>query len=421
MSITVFGMNHQTAPVAVREQVAFAAEQLPAALRAVLAQPGIAEAVILSTCNRTELYAVGDTYSKRQLAECLVQGRTLGGSLERHFYTHTDEAAVRHTLRVACGLDSMVVGEPQILGQVKDAYQAALTQGTTGKQLNKLMQYAFAIAKKVRTETAIGATPVSVAYAAVRLAQQVHGDLAQRRALLIGAGDTIQLAAQHLKRYNIAELVIANRTVARAAALATVVGGRAIGLGDIPAELPAADIILASATTRLPLLTRAMLEAALKVRREQPIFIVDLAVPRNVDPAAEGLDDVYLYTVDDLNRVITDNLEIRHAAAREAEEMITTHAQGFMDWLQSLDANQVVVAYRQQVDALTAATLGKAQRQLRNGEDASRVLTQLARTLANKMAHQPLARLREAATEGRADILETARELLLTDLDRRSP
>lgn len=413
MPIYVFGMNHHTAPLAVREQVAFTPDQLPAALQALKAEAGVAEAVILSTCNRTEVYAVGELHSQGQLADWLVRHRTLErASLADHCYSYTDSAAVRHTLRVACGLDSMVLGEPQILGQIKTAYHTAVAQGTTGKRLNKLMQYTFAIAKQVRTETAIGATPVSVAYAAVRLARQVHGDLRERRALLIGAGDTIELVAQHLTRQGIGALTIANRTLARAAALAQPLNGQSVGLDAIPTHLAQADIVVTSTASRTPLVTRAMLEDAVKARRLAPMFVVDLAVPRNVDPSAATIEDVYLYTIDDLNRVITDNLDIRQAAARQAEEIVESRAIGFMDWVQSLDGNAVIVAYRRQVEVIATVELEKAQRRLANGEEITAVMHGLSRSLTNKLLHHPLTKIREAASEGRSELIEIARELL---------
>ncbi len=420
MAIFIFGVNHLSAPVAFRERIAFDGATLPAALRDLTACEGVAEAMILSTCNRTELYAVGEPPCDRQIAEWLVQHHTVDhATLTGHGYKHTDQAAVRHTLRVACGLDSMIVGEPQILGQIKAAYRAAVANGGSGKTLNKLMQYAFATAKKVRTDTAIAATPVSVAYAAVRLARQVHGDLSQRRALLIGAGDTIELVAQHLGRQAIAELVIANRTLSRANALAATVGGRGVALADIPGCLADADIVIASAASRTPLVTRAMLEQAIKARRQQPMFVVDLAVPRNVDATASTLDDVYLYSVDDLNVVISENLELRRAAAAQAEELVDTYAVGFMDWMQSLDGEEMIKAYRGHADLIANEILAKARRRLTNGEDPTTVFTALAHALTNKLIHRPLSKIREAASEGRLDLLVNARELLLDEPEDR--
>ncbi|MSR15807.1 MAG: glutamyl-tRNA reductase [Gammaproteobacteria bacterium] len=416
MAIFIFGVNHLRAPVAFRERIAFEEATLASALQDLVACDAVKEALILSTCNRTELFAVGEPSGDRQLVDWLIRHHTIDQStLLQYCYTHTDQEAVRHTLRVACGLDSMVLGEPQILGQVKAAYRAAVASGTSGKTLNKLMQYAFTTAKKIRTDTAIGATPVSVAYAAVRLARQVHGDLSQCRALLIGAGDTIELVAQHLHRQKIAEVVIANRTVSRAHALAEIVDGRGIGLDDIPATLAHTDIVIASAASRIPLVTRAMLEQAVKARRQQPIFVVDLAVPRNVEPSAATLDDVYVYSVDDLNHVISENLDLRRAAATQAEELVDQHAAGFMEWMQSLDGEDMIKAYRGHADTIAGEALAKAQRKLANGEDPATVLSGLTHSLTNKLIHRPLAKIREAASEGRSDLLEHAQELLIEE------
>ncbi len=422
MPIFVFGMNHQTAALAVREQVAFTPDQLPGALRALHTELGVSEAVILSTCNRTEAYVVAEPHSERLLTDWLVRHHALTGeSLSAHGYFHTDSAAVRHTLRVACGLDSMVLGEPQILGQIKTAYRTAVEHGTTGKQLNKLLQYTFAIAKQVRTETAIGAAPVSVAYAAVRLARQVHGDLGACRALLVGAGETIELVAQHLTRQGIGSLTIANRTLARATALAHTLHGESVDLAAIPEHLASADIVVTSTASRAVLVTRAMLEQAIKARRFAPMFVVDLAVPRNVEASAASLEDVYLYTIDDLNQVITDNLELRQAAAVQAEEIVEARAAGFMDWVQSLDGNALIVAYRRQVAVLAEVELEKAQRRLANGAEINTALQGLSRALANKLIHHPLTKIREAAREGRSDLIANARELLAIEDDSELP
>lgn len=416
MPIFVFGMNHETAPVAVREQVAFTAEQLPAALQALCAETDLTEAVILSTCNRTEVYAAGEPHSEGQFHPWLVRHHALEAAPQLdHFYCYSGLDAVRHTLRVASGLDSMVVGEPQILGQIKAAYQTAAASGATGKQLNKLMQYAFAIAKQVRTETAIGSAPVSVAYAAVRLARQVHGELNRCTALLVGAGDTIELVAQHLRRQGIGELRIANRTLARAENLVALVGGTALTLEQVPDALKAADILVTATASRTPIITRGMLARAIEARRWQPVFAVDLAVPRNIAADTAELEDVYLYTVDDLQRVINNNLELRQAAAQQAQEIVEAQAANFMDWVQSLDGNDLIIAYRHQVDALARIELDKARRRLSNGEATEQVLEGLARALSNKLIHHPLTKIRAAARDGRHDLIESARELLAID------
>lgn len=413
MPIIVFGVNHKTAPIDVREKVALDTTQLPAALEGARQAVGAREAVILSTCNRTEFYLAADALPQRQLAEWLVQFKTLDpGLIDGHFYTLDGAQAIRHCLRVACGLDSLVLGEPQILGQLKEAYQASATGGAVGKILSKLMQYAFTVAKKVRTETAIGQTPVSVAYAAVRLARQIHGDLSTKTALLIGAGDTVSLVANHLKGQHIGRLIVANRTLARAEELTREVGGLPVALTDLTQHLWAADIVVASTASQLPIISRAAIEAAIKRRRYAPMFLVDLAVPRDIEPAVAELDDVYLYTVDDLNNVITENMELRQAAAAQAEEIVILHAQSFMDWLQSLDGNATIVAYRRQAEAIRDELLAKAQRQLVTGEDPAAVLRGLATTLVNKLVHHPTTKIRDATIEGREEFVMAARELL---------
>jgi glutamyl-tRNA reductase len=413
MPIIVYGVSHKTAPIDVREKVAFDATELPAALSGARDAAGAREAVILSTCNRTELYLAAERLPGRQLAEWMVRFKALEPALvDGHFYQYDGPEAVRHTLRVACGLDSMVLGEPQILGQLKQAYQASEAGGGVGKTLGKLMQYAFTVAKKVRTETAIGQTPVSVAYAAVRLARQIHGELGSKTALLIGAGDTISLVANHLRSQQLGRMIIANRTLARSEELAAELGGEPVPLTELAQHLPAADIVVSSTASPLPIINTAAVKAAIKKRRYAPMFLVDLAVPRDIEPGVGELDDVYLYTVDDLNNVITENMELRQLAAAQAEEIVSLHAQHFLDWLQSLDGNATIIAYRRQAEATRDVLLAKAERQLAAGEEPLQVLKQLAATLVNKLVHHPTAKIREATIEGRPELVLAARELL---------
>lgn len=413
MPIIVYGVSHKTAPIDVREKVAFDATELPAALSGARDAAGAREAVILSTCNRTELYLAAERLPGRQLAEWMVRFKALEPALvDGHFYLYDGPEAVRHTLRVACGLDSMVLGEPQILGQLKQAYQASEAGGGVGKTLGKLMQYAFTVAKKVRTETAIGQTPVSVAYAAVRLARQIHGDLGSKTALLIGAGDTISLVANHLRSQHLGRMIIANRTLARSEELAAELGGEPVPLTELGQHLPAADIVVSSTASPLPIINTAAVKAAIRQRRYAPMFLVDLAVPRDIEPGVGELDDVYLYTVDDLNNVITENMELRQLAAAQAEEIVSLHAQHFLDWLQSLDGNSTIIAYRRQAEATRDVLLAKAERQLAAGEEPLLVLKQLAATLVNKLVHHPTAKIREATIEGRPELVLAARELL---------
>ncbi len=340
MSLITLGLNHTTAPVSIRERLVFPSEQLQQALRELVGISGINEAAILSTCNRTEVYC--DINIENEESEVL---QWLGDyhhfkpeDIKPFLYRHLDKSAVRHALRVACGLDSMVLGEPQILGQLKSAYQSADDAGTLGHQLGRLFQHAFSVAKQVRTDTAIGASPVSVAFAAVRLAQQIFSDLGKQTALLIGAGETIELAARHLAGNGIGNIIVANRHVARAQDLAEQYGGRGISLPEISKMLTQADIIISSTASPLPILGKGMVESALKQRKHRPIFMVDIAVPRDIEPEVNDLRDVYLYTVDDLQQVIEDNLESRREAANEAHDIIDVQVEHFMAWLRSQDA-----------------------------------------------------------------------------------
>jgi glutamyl-tRNA reductase len=414
MSLFILGLSHRTAPVEVREKVAFDSAQLPLALGALNACPGVAESLILSTCNRTELYLDLDGRAPTAPLDWLARYRNLGaGDIEPHLYRLNDEHAVRHVLRVASGLDSLVVGEPQILGQLKDAYRAAVEAGTVGKFLNRLMQFSFSTAKLIRTETDIGNTPVSVAYTAVKLAQQIHGDLSRRSALLVGAGDTISLVANHLAGLRIGRLTVANRSRDNALALAARHGGQAVELHELPAQLASADIVVASTASRLPIITRGIVELALAKRRFEPMFIVDLAVPRDVEASVAELADVYLYTVDDLEHVVGSNLDLRREAATQAEEMVHLQVQDYMDWLQVQGSTATISDYRARAERLRDEVLDKARGRLARGEDADTVLAMLATALTNKLLHDPTARLRQPDVD--EEFLRHARELLGLD------
>lgn len=414
MSLLVLGLSHKTAPLEVRERLAFDAGQLPLALDDLKSSSGVDEALILSTCNRTELYCQVAQGDASAALSWLARYRELKPSeLEPHLYHLLDEFAVRHALRVASGLDSLVVGEPQILGQLKDAYEQAVSVGTAGKFLNRLMQFSFSTAKLIRTETEIGNTPVSVAYAAVKLAQQIHGDLSQRSALMVGAGDTINLVASHLTGSGLENLVIANRSHANAVELAARHRGEAIGLNELPHRLAQADIVVCSTASRVPIITRGIVELALKQRRGEPMFLVDLAVPRDVEAEVAGLDDVYLYTVDDLEHVIASNMRLREEAAVQAEEMVQLQVQGYMDWLQIQSSSATIAAYRDRGERIREQATERALRRLSNGDDPREVIDQLARGITNKLMHHPTRQLRAAA--GRDDLLRQARGLLGLD------
>lgn len=420
MALLALGINHKTAPVSVRERVAFSPEQLVHALADARGAAVLKEVAILSTCNRTEVYCSSELEGTRALLEWLGDFHDLDpDQLQACSYAHWDEAAVRHMMRVASGLDSLVLGEPQILGQLKSSFALSQEHGHVGAELGRLFQQTFSVAKQVRTDTAIGENPVSVAYAAVSLAQHIFSDLGDSKALLVGAGETIELVARHLSQAGVKDITVANRTLNRALALANEVDGRAIMLGDIPEALPNADIVIASTASQLPILGKGAVEAALKKRKHAPIFMVDIAVPRDIEPQVGELEDVYLYTVDDLKEVIEENQRSRENAAREAEEIIEAGSHEFMRQLRSLLAVDTVTALRRQAENTRDQELDKALRQLRNGKSAEDVLTQLARGLTNKMLHQPTTQLRKASAEGRPEVLSVVQELYqLTEPDQ---
>ncbi len=416
MGFLAVGINHRTAPVSLRETVSFTPEQLIPALQDIRYLPGVEEAAILSTCNRTEIYSNGQTDPNLLLEWLSTFHRANPSQLSEHSYSHVDGEAIRHVMRVASGLDSLVLGEPQILGQMKSAYAVAQEAGTAHGLLGRMFQSVFTTAKNVRTSTAIGESPVSVAYAAVSLSKQIFSNLASNTALLIGAGETIELVARHLKDQGIGKIIIANRTLERAIRLADLFDGEAILLADMPDALHRADIIIASTASQLPILGKGAVERALKQRRHNPMFMVDIAVPRDIEPEVGDLADVYLYTVDDLRQVIEDNVRNRQEAAREAEKLINFGAEDFMARLRSLDAVDTVRAYRSQAEAIQAQEISKALRLLENGRPPEQVIQQLARGLTNKLIHSPCVQLRQAGSRGQSDKINWARELLELDL-----
>ena len=418
MKLLVIGLNHKTAPIEVRERLTFGPDIIAGALRDLRGHDGVHEAVILSTCNRTEIYCAAEDGGEETVRHWL--GGFHGVEHERvnpFIYAHAGRDAVTHLLRVGCGLDSMVLGEPQILGQVKSAFQTATDCGSTGKLITRLFQHAFSVSKTVRTDTAIGSSPVSVAFAAVSLARQIFSDLSQQTALLIGAGETIELVARHLHQNGIGRIIVANRTVERAHEVAAQFDGFAIALTEIANHLSEADIVISSTASPLPILGKGTVERALKKRRHRPMFMVDIAVPRDIEPEVASLSDVYLYTVDDLQGVIDEGLRSRQAAALEAEEIVAFHSEEFMGWLRSLDAACVIQDYRKSAEQLRDEVLERARRQLEAGKSAPDVLAFLAHTLTNKLLHAPSARLRQAAREGEAHILEAANELFQLGLN----
>lgn len=413
MSLFAFGLNHTTAPVDVRERVAFDPDRLGAALRELASTNGIHEAAIVSTCNRTDLYCeLRDDSSTAAVQWFHDYHRLSPGEIVPYLYEHRAAQAVRHLLRVASGLDSLVLGEPQILGQVKDAHKIARASGTAGRVLDRLFQHSFSVAKRVRTETAIGSSPVSVAYAAVSLARQIFGDLAAHTAMLIGAGETIELAARHLHSKGLGRMIIANRTVENARRLALQFDGYAIGLKEISSHLVDADIIITSTGSQLPIVTHADAEAAVIARRHRPVFIVDIAVPRDVEPRVGSLDDVYLYTVDDLREVIVENQRSRREAAEQAEELINGQVQELMGWLGTQDVAGMIRAFRAQAEGTRDDVLTRAISMLGNNGDPEKAMRFLANTLTNKLIHVPTSEIRRAGAQGHAELIGHAQTLL---------
>jgi len=417
------GINHKTAPVGIRERVVFPPDRVGEALLR-LREAGVDEAAILSTCNRTEIYfhqapALDDQRVVHWLGD---YHHFDPRDLLPYLYHHQEADAVRHTLRVACGLDSLVLGEPQILGQMKLAYQSASDAGTLGRHLGRLFQHAFSVAKNVRTSTAIGASAVSVAFAAVSLAKQIFGDLRPLTALVIGAGETIELAARHLSSNQIGKVIVANRTLERARSLAVQFGGEAITLTDIPLRLAEADIVISSTAAPLPILGKGAVERALKARKHKPMFMVDIAVPRDIEPEVGRLDDVYLYTVDDLEEVIQENLESRREAAHQAEEIIETQVLDFMGWLRAQDAVGTIRAFREKAEHIQQEVLDKALHMAAQGKSPEEALQYLAHTLTNKLLHDPCTGINQAARDGRQELLDAAHSLFnLPEAPSRTP
>jgi glutamyl-tRNA reductase len=411
MSLHIVGLNHTTAPVEIREQVVFDGADAARALGEVTKLPEVAEAVILSTCNRTEFFASASPAGASALRDWLVRDQKLPAAAERALFLLDGDAAIRHLFRLACGLDSMVLGEPQILGQLKDAWRLAEKAGAIGGGLGRLFQHTFAVAKKVRTETEIGASPVSVAYAAVALAGQFFAGFHKHTALLIGAGATIELVARHLEAKRVARLFVANRDLGRARELAARCGGFALPLSELSGMLPDADIVVSSTAARQPIVTVEQMREALRLRKRKPVFAVDLAVPRDLDPAIAELADVYLYTIDDLDKVVLEGQSAREAAAVDAVRMLEEETVRYLEIERSRSVSPVIAALRDHGDALRQEVLAQARRRLHNGADAESVVEYVTGALLKKLLHRPTVRLRQAGEEADQDFVDAAREL----------
>jgi glutamyl-tRNA reductase len=402
MALYALGLNHQTAPLAVRERVVFHVERVRDALGEMtrgLAQ----EAAILSTCNRTELYFAGERPA--EAADWLAQFHRFDPrELSQYLYTLPSERAVRHAFRVASGLDSMVLGEPQILGQMKEAARAAQSAGTLGTLLHKLFQRSFAVAKEVRTTTQVGASSVSMAAAAVKLAARIFPSLKDQRVLFIGAGEMIELCATHFAAQAPARIAVANRTLERAQRLAQRFNGAGIELKALAGELQDYDIVVSCTASSLPILGKGLVERALRARRRRPMFLVDLALPRDIEPEVSELEDIFLYTLDDLSQLVAGNLDARRSAVEQAEAIIDTQVGQFMRWMDGRAGVPLIVRMREQAEQSRRQELERALRRLQHGEAPAQVLEALSQGLTNKLMHAPTAALRESAAEERREL-----------------
>ena len=419
MAVIALGLNHTTAPLDLRGRLAFAPGQVGPALlrlreRLARAQP---EAALVSTCNRTELY-LASPVADRQLVPAAVEflathAAVAPGELQSHAYVMQDRAAARHAFRVASGLDSMVLGEPQILGQIKQAVREAEEVGTLGTTLHQLFQRSFSVAKEVRSSTEIGEHSVSMAAAAVRLASQLFEDLRRIRVLFVGAGEMIELVATHFAAREPAAMAVANRTLERGQALAARFGGQALRLADLPARLHEFDAVVSCTASTLPLIGLGAVERALKARRRRPMFMVDLAVPRDIEPEVGLLDDVYLYTVDDLASLVQTAGEKRQAAVERAEAIVDAGVRSFTHWLDQRAAVPLIQALNRQAEDWQHAEMARARRMLARGEPVEAVLEALSRGLTHKMLHGTLAELHAVEGERRQALTDTVSRLFL--------
>lgn len=416
MPLFTIGISHHTAPIEIREKVAIARSEYSDRARELCALPGMEEVVILGTCNRTEIYCLSTAEGKKSLVDWIHRINGLSaGELDQHLYDHEGEAAARHLIRVASGLDSLVIGETQILGQLKEAWQQAHDSGSLGKVLDRLFQHTFNAAKAIRTRSGISDHTVSVAYTAVVLARQIFGDLQSKTVVLVGAGEMVQLCGRYLRDHGIANLLIVNRSRKKAEELATEMGATALTLEQLGEALPRADILISSTASPEPVIWKADVKAALRIRRHRPMFLVDIAVPRDIDPQISKLKDVYLYTIDDLQQVVDENMEQRNAAARSASSDVDDAVSGFMRWLSGIRAARTLKRIRDQSHDFEQDLTERALRKLEAGQNPAHVLEQLAKTLTNKILHLPSKRLREAAENRDYEVLKAADRIFRKD------
>ncbi|WP_404340521.1 glutamyl-tRNA reductase [Pseudoalteromonas mariniglutinosa] len=416
MTIVALGINHKTASVELREKVAFSPEQMSEALQQLSGHAHFNEAVIVSTCNRTEIYCSLAQQNSQTLLQWLAHFHGLDErELSSNTYCYENNAAINHLMRVACGLDSLVLGEPQILGQIKQAYHSAKTHDAIGVTFDRLFQKTFSVAKQVRTETDIGASAVSVAYAAVNLAKHIYGKLDKTNVLLIGAGETIELVAKHLYQNGPQKITVANRTIERAKNLAQTVSAEVIALAQLPECLHQADIVISSTASTLPIIGKGVVEQALKKRRHKPMLFIDIAVPRDIESQVGELDAAYLYSVDDLQTIVSENIAAREQAAQQAQVIITERTDEFAMWLRSLDSVDLIRHYRKDVQAIKSELVERAVGQLQTGKDAEKVILELANKLTNRLMHAPTRAIQDAAKKGEVAELSQLKKMLGID------
>ena len=410
MQLYALGLNHHTAPLVIRERVAFQPEKLALALYDLAHAGSVREAAILSTCNRTELYFAAE--QPQHAADWLARFHHVAlNDVSPYLYAYPQRDAIRHVFRVASGLDSMVIGEPQILGQVKDAVRHAEQAGTMGTLLHKLFQNTFAVAKEVRSTTAIGANTVSMAAAAVNLTARIFERVADQHVLFIGAGEMIELCAAHFSGAQPKSMTVANRTEERALALASRFGAQTMRIDQIGDDLARFDVVVSCTAAPLPIVGLGMVERAVKVRRHRPIVMVDLAVPRDIEPEVGELDDIFLYTVDDLAQVVDAGMESRQQAVIEAEQIISTRVEGFLHWMSARQTVPVIRALREHAEVLRRTELERAMRLLAKGDDPCKVLEALSHGLANKLMHGPTRYLSQADDEHKAEVGQLVQQL----------
>ncbi|NMR25113.1 glutamyl-tRNA reductase [Pseudoalteromonas sp. NEC-BIFX-2020_002] len=416
MTIVALGINHKTASVELREKVAFSPEQLSEALQQLSDHEQFNEAVIVSTCNRTEIYCSLAQQNSQTLLQWLASFHGLDEQeLSDNIYCHEDQDAINHLMRVSCGLDSLVLGEPQILGQIKQAYNSAKNHNSVNLIFDRLFQKTFSVAKQVRTETEIGASAVSVAYAAVNLAKHIYGKLDKTNVLLIGAGETIELVAKHLYQNEPQQITVANRTIERAKLLAQDVNADVIALAQLPERLHQADIVISSTASTLPIIGKGVVEQALKQRRNKPMLFIDIAVPRDIESQVGELDAAYLYSVDDLQAIVSENIASREQAADEAQVIITQRCAEFVMWMRSLDSVDLIRTYRQDVHDIKSELVDKAISQLNTGKDAEKIILELANKLTNRLMHAPTRAIQDAAKKGEVAQLSQLKKMLGID------